>query len=148
MLSLFRLNSIFGVGVVDAALHPARRQRGSPRAERGAVSTETLDRLEAAAELRLGDGLLLSAEEGEAHRRCSICLIELCISEPGGVSGSEDEAEPAIKGGGPPILLDCGHVFHRECGAEWLATNATCPECRAAVSDELPAPAAAAGAHP
>lgn len=50
----------------------------------------------------------MSSSGGE---RCSICVCELELG---------DEV----------FLLDCRHLFHRECLAEWLSLRAQCPNCR------------------
>lgn len=45
---------------------------------------------------------------------CPICLLD-------------------IHKGEDPIVLQCGHVFHALCIAEWLRRAATCPTCKASV---------------
>ena len=102
------LGSIFGPHVVNPPSGPPLHQ----------ISEVTLDRLEtAAAATRSPDGA-----------KCSICLGGY---DDGGEGGEEAEGGASIQ-----IKLDCGHVFHRVCGAQWLRGNATCPECRAAVHEE------------
>jgi hypothetical protein len=39
--------------------------------------------------------------------------------------------------------LPCGHVYHWDCGRQWLQAHVSCPECRARVQ---PAPAGSTGA--
>eukprot|EP01051_Picozoa_sp_SAG22_P014064 SAG22_NODE_1656_length_3888_cov_3.928477_3_plen_748_part_00 len=131
----------------DRELEAADAAAAAAAAAGPAVSVQTLDRLEAQAAAAVGGGLLLSEEPGDPHRRCSICLVELCIEEQedgnddgnDGAGGGWPTAAAAgcgRAGGGPPILLDCGHVFHRECGREWLVVRPSCPECRAPVVDD------------
>ncbi len=47
---------------------------------------------------------------------CTICIAET----------DEDE---------PTLVLPCSHAFHESCGERWLHMNATCPSCRAALTD-------------
>ena len=50
-------------------------------------------------------------------KTCPICLSDLAI-------------------GGSARQLRCKHLFHKSCIDEWLVVNATCPTCRASISDE------------
>jgi len=34
---------------------------------------------------------------------------------------------------GEQMTLECGHAFHKKCGAAWLSSKESCPMCRAAV---------------
>lgn len=43
-----------------------------------------------------------------------------------------------LEEGVPLVSLDCKHEFHWDCGANWLAQNASCPVCRAAVRVNTP----------
>ena len=45
---------------------------------------------------------------------CAICLNEMVVGE---------EAR----------ILQCKHLFHKQCVDEWLRVNATCPTCRMSV---------------
>lgn len=51
----------------------------------------------------------------DEKENCSICFEEL---------GDEKKEE---------YKLSCNHVYHRDCIAQWLSNNTTCPLCRANV---------------
>lgn len=123
------LNAFLGGSVAEAPVGQGSDVGGQPSSTPQVVEV-MLDRLERAAVLR-GEDLLLQQGLEDSYRKCSICLVELCIAEP-------EEVGSSI--GGKPVLLDCGHIFHRNCARQWLMTQATCPECRANVCLE--------GGHP
>lgn len=50
-------------------------------------------------------------------KTCPVCLSDLAVGESG-------------------RQLRCKHLFHKSCIDEWLVVNATCPTCRAPISDE------------
>ena len=53
-------------------------------------------------------------QDGTCPEACVICLAE-------------------FEEGVPLVSLPCHHEFHWNCGANWLAQNASCPVCRAPV---------------
>lgn len=61
-----------------------------------------------------------------ASPECAICL-EMVVPKP------VREAEK-------PRVLDCSHIFHRECIGEWIKKKDHCPMCRATIVDISEAP--------
>jgi len=61
------------------------------------------------------------------NKRKSICLREnnLYFSV---ICRTNYEANEPIK------KLECGHLFHSECVANWLVTTGICPVCRRRIS--------------
>lgn len=51
-----------------------------------------------------------------AHEECMICLDE--------ISEYDSEIQKF------PVILECGHIFHRRCIQQWKSINHTCPLCR------------------
>ncbi|RLM61135.1 hypothetical protein C2845_PM14G11040 [Panicum miliaceum] len=56
----------------------------------------------------------------------------------GAVSGSDAGCRMCRGGyggaGERPVVLDCGHLFHRRCIRRWLRQNSTCPTCNTTTS--------------
>lgn len=94
------------------------RQRGSHRLDSPAgVDKAVIDSFptmaySTAREMKIGVGSL----------ECAICL-------------SEFSGEELLR-----LLPSCDHVFHPHCIARWLANHATCPVCRARVTDNRTSP--------
>lgn len=63
----------------------------------------------------------LSADDlvEETNRTCPVCIEEY------------DE-------GGQAVMLQCSHIFHKECVREWLQKHATCPSCRYELETDCP----------
>ena len=87
-------------------------------------------------------------EAPHPQQLCSICLGRLDDDD-----GEAAEADgPPKDGGGADgssltnelLQLPCGHVYHWECGCQWLQAHVSCPECRALVCEPDAAAAAAA----
>lgn len=56
---------------------------------------------------------------GDSIETCAVCLS-------------------TFEEGAPLVSLPCHHEFHWDCGANWLAQNASCPVCRAPVKVNSP----------
>ena len=59
------------------------------------------------------EGVIERQESSSSIENCAICLENY---------SPEQEV----------ILLECRHVFHKECGKKWFHDNSYCPFCRAA----------------
>lgn len=55
---------------------------------------------------------------------CAICL-ESIVPQP-------------AREGEKQRILDCSHIFHRECIGAWVKKSHDCPMCRAPVKEEAP----------
>ncbi len=71
-----------------------------------------------AAEARSGVLQLLNEAERSIQEICSICLEELCVTEP-----TKPDARLVI-------LLPCMHCFHLECAGRWRLNSRSCPLCQ------------------
>ena len=58
----------------------------------------------------------------QQQQLCSICL--------GGLAADGEDKAPEAR----LLRLPCGHLFHYDCGLQWLGAHESCPECRALVS--------------
>ena len=67
----------------------------------------------------LADG---GPEAPHPQQLCSICL--------GGLAADGEAKAPEAR----LLRLPCGHLFHYDCGLQWLGAHESCPECRALVS--------------
>lgn len=56
----------------------------------------------------------LEEEANSCDELCAICLTSYEVTER-------------------IIKLPCNHIFHQECGVEWLKVNASCPMCRKSI---------------
>ncbi len=66
----------------------------------------------------------MSSPLSAVKKTCVICYADI-ISQP----ICEEEKER---------ILDCSHIFHRECIGEWLKQKHHCPVCRAHVNVATP----------
>lgn len=62
----------------------------------------------------------------ETNTNCAICLEEIVPEN----QATRDEEKPRV--------LDCSHIFHRECIGSWLVQRHNCPLCRTAVTVNTP----------
>ncbi|XP_052177553.1 uncharacterized protein LOC127791609 [Diospyros lotus] len=63
------------------------------------------------------NGLGQTEPEEDDGKRCAICL---------------EDFEPRE----PVMLTPCNHMFHEDCIVPWLKSQARCPVCRAAISEQ------------
>lgn len=71
------------------------------------------------------------SSENEINLQCNICLDNLlaCEAEEGGRSEIEDNLSG--KESDDLVILNCNHIYHKECAYNWLVKyNSKCPTCR------------------
>lgn len=84
-----------------------------------------------------------SGGHGCTHPECSICLERLCGNVKAtnriklAVRQQHSKLRIAASNIKPrsAVILDCDHAFHEDCIDRWLKCRASCPSCRADVSD-------------
>ena len=65
------------------------------------------------------------SDHGFSHQDCPICMDVL-------MPLSADQESSCQ---GPPVQLDCGHVFGKACISRWLTESTSCPTCRTLIID-------------
>ena len=60
---------------------------------------------------------------------CPACDGSLHTAPPATQSGRKGTADAE-----GCTVLECGHVYHKECVDQWLAINHNCPACKAPIA--------------